>query len=109
VFLWSFIFSHAQDVGIFLDSLESRILCNDKDLLQKGKDIAILEIVFLSYQPNRYGDFAHELRKIAEITKNQHLLAEYYLIQGAKSFGNNQFSDSYKKCSISSRFINKIT
>ena len=61
VFIFSIIFSHAQDVGVFIDSLESRILCNDKNLLQTGKDIATLEMVFLSYQPNRYGEFADKL------------------------------------------------
>ncbi|MBK7787705.1 MAG: hypothetical protein IPJ54_03830 [Saprospiraceae bacterium] len=86
VFIFSIIFSHAQDVGVFIDSLESRILCNDKNLLQTGKDIATLEMVFLSYQPNRYGEFADKLVKIFELTKDQNLLAEYYLIQGAKKF-----------------------
>ena len=108
VFIFSIIFSHAQDVGVFIDSLESRILCNDKNLLQTGKDIATLEMVFLSYQPNRYGEFADKLVKIFELTKDQNLLAEYYLIQGAKSFGNNQFSDSYKNAQLAAELSTRL-
>lgn len=99
IFISFFIFilnSNAQKRLSLLDSLESRVLCNNHDIMQQNEDVVWLERLFLAIEPRRYGEYLYILEGNLAKLPSEKYKAEYLLILGTQHFNNKDYSNALK-------------
>lgn len=99
IFISFFIFilnSNAQKRLSLLDSLESKVLCNNHDIMQQNEDVVWLERLFLAIEPRRYGEYLYILEGNLAKLPSEKYKAEYLLILGTQHFNNKDYSNALK-------------